>query len=54
MLRGIQPKETKNNLKKIIKTAQNKNIKVIIRLIIISILQRTQIMWIYFMKNIDI
>jgi acyl-CoA thioesterase-1 len=30
MLRGIQPKETKNNLEKIIKTAQNKNIKVIL------------------------
>ena len=30
MLRGIQPKETKNNLEKIIKTAQNKKIKVIL------------------------
>jgi len=30
MLRGIQPKETKNNLEKIIKTAQSKNIKVIL------------------------
>ena len=30
MLRGIQPKETKNNLEKIIKTAQDKNIKVIL------------------------
>ena len=30
MLRGIQPKETKNNLEKIIKTAQGKNIKVIL------------------------
>jgi acyl-CoA thioesterase-1 len=30
MLRGIQPKETKNNLEKIIKTARNKNIKVIL------------------------
>ena len=30
MLRGIQPKETKNNLEKIIKIAQNKNIKVIL------------------------
>ena len=30
MLRGIQPKETRNNLEKIIKTAQNKNIKVIL------------------------
>ena len=30
MLRGIQPKETKNNLEKIIKTIQDKNIKVIL------------------------
>jgi len=30
MLRGIQPKETKNNLEKIITIAQNKNIKVIL------------------------
>ena len=30
MLRGIQPTETKNNLEKIIKTAQGKNIKVIL------------------------
>ena len=30
MLRGIQPKETKNNLEKIIKTTQGKNIKVIL------------------------
>jgi acyl-CoA thioesterase-1 len=30
MLRGINPKETKNNLEKIIKIAKNKNIKVII------------------------
>ena len=30
MLRGIDPKETKNNLEKIIKIAQEKNIKVII------------------------
>jgi acyl-CoA thioesterase-1 len=30
MLRGIQPKETKINLEKIIKTAQAKNIKVIL------------------------
>jgi len=30
MLRGIQPKETKNNLEKIIKTAQDKNIEVIL------------------------
>ena len=30
MLRGIQPKETKKNLEKIIKTAQGKNIKVIL------------------------
>ncbi|MDA8966963.1 arylesterase, partial [Planktomarina temperata] len=30
MLRGIQPKETKNNLEKIIKAAQAKNIKVIL------------------------
>ena len=30
MLRGVQPKETKNNLEKIIKTAKNKNIKVIL------------------------
>jgi len=30
MLRGIQPRETKNNLEKIIKTAQDKNIKVIL------------------------
>jgi acyl-CoA thioesterase-1 len=30
MLRGIQPKETKNNLEKIIKIAQEKNIKVIL------------------------
>jgi acyl-CoA thioesterase-1 len=30
MLRGIQPKETKNNLEKIIKTTQAKNIKVIL------------------------
>ena len=30
MLRGIQPKETKNNLEKIIQTAQDKNIKVIL------------------------
>jgi len=30
MLRGIQPKETKNNLEKIIKIAQDKNIKVIL------------------------
>ena len=30
MLRGIKPKETKNNLEKIIKIAQNKNIKVIL------------------------
>ena len=30
MLRGIQPKETKNNLEKIIKNAQNKNIKIIL------------------------
>ena len=30
MLRGIQPKETKNNLEKIIKNAQDKNIKVIL------------------------
>ena len=30
MLRGIKPKETKNNLEKIIKTAQDKNIKVIL------------------------
>lgn len=30
MLRGILPKETKNNLEKIIKTAQGKNIKVIL------------------------
>ena len=30
MLRGIKPKETKNNLEKIIKIAQDKNIKVIL------------------------
>ena len=30
MLRGIQPKQTKNNLEKIIKTAQGKGIKVIL------------------------
>ena len=30
MLRGIHPKETKNNLEKIIKTTQDKNIKVIL------------------------
>ena len=30
MLRGIQPKETKNNLEKIIKTVQDKNIKLIL------------------------
>jgi len=30
MLRGINPKETKKNLEKIIKIAQNKNIKVIL------------------------
>ena len=30
MLRGISPKETKKNLEKIIKIAQNKNIKVIL------------------------
>ena len=30
MLRGIEPIETKNNLEKIIKIAQNKNIKVIL------------------------
>ena len=30
MLRGIEPKETKDNLEKIIKTAQDKNIKVIL------------------------
>ena len=30
MLRGIQPRETKNNLEKIIKTTQAKNIKVIL------------------------
>ena len=30
MLRGINPKETKNNLEEIIKIAKNKNIKVII------------------------
>ena len=30
MLRGIEPKETKNNLEKIIKAAQAKNIKVIL------------------------
>jgi acyl-CoA thioesterase-1 len=30
MLRGIQPRETKNNLEKIIKAAQAKNIKVIL------------------------
>ena len=30
MLRGIKPDETKKNLEKIIKTAQNKNIKVIL------------------------
>ena len=30
MLRGIDPKETKNNLEKIIKIAQKKNIKIII------------------------
>ena len=30
MLRGIQPRETKNNLEKIIKAAQDKNIKVIL------------------------
>ena len=30
MLRGINPKETKTNLEKIIETAQNKNIKVIL------------------------
>ena len=30
MLRGISPKETKKNLEKIIKTAQNKNIKIIL------------------------
>ena len=30
MLRGIQPNETKNNLEKIIKTAQDKKIKVIL------------------------
>ena len=30
MLRGIKPKETKNNLEKIIKTAQDKNIQVIL------------------------
>ena len=30
MLRGIEPKETKNNLKEIIKIAQEKKIKVII------------------------
>jgi acyl-CoA thioesterase-1 len=30
MLRGIDPKETKNNLEEIIKIAKNKNIKVII------------------------
>ena len=30
MLRGINPKETKKNLEKIIKTAQDKNIKIIL------------------------
>ena len=30
MLRGIKPSETKNNLEKIIKIPQNKNIKVIL------------------------
>ena len=30
MLRGIQPKETKINLEKIIKIAQNKNIEIIL------------------------
>ena len=30
MLRGIQPAETKNNLEKIIKKAQDKNIEIII------------------------
>ena len=30
MLRGIKPQETRNNLQKIIKTAQGKNIKVIL------------------------
>jgi acyl-CoA thioesterase I len=30
MLRGIQPKETKNNLEKIIKTAKDKNIKIML------------------------
>ena len=30
MLRGIQPQETRNNLEKIIKNVQNKNIKVIL------------------------
>ena len=30
MLRGIQPKETKSNLEKIIKIAQDKNIKIIL------------------------
>ena len=30
MLRGIQPTETKNNLEKIIKTTQDKNIKIIL------------------------
>jgi acyl-CoA thioesterase-1 len=30
MLRGINPKETKNNLEEIIKIAKNKNIKVVI------------------------
>ena len=30
MLRGIQPQETKNNLEKIIKTVQDKNIKLIL------------------------
>ena len=30
MLRGIQPKETKSNLEKIIKIAQDKNIEIIL------------------------
>jgi acyl-CoA thioesterase-1 len=34
MLRGIQPKETKNNLEKIILTAQDKNIKLILACIV--------------------
>ena len=38
MLRGIQPKETKINLEKIIKIAQDKNIKIILAGMILSLI----------------